>query len=154
MVTCRVATTLEDHAAALALIEEYAISLGFDLAFQDFDHERAHLAAEYGPPGGCLILADVDGELGGCVGVRPFQKEVCEMKRLYVRPPYRQHGLGRMLAAAAVEEARRLGYTRIRLDTLPAMEDASSIYRDLGFRPIPPYRDNPIPGALFFELDL
>jgi ribosomal protein S18 acetylase RimI-like enzyme len=154
MVTCRAASTPEDYAAALALIDEYVASLGFDLEFQDFDHERAHLAAEYGPPGGCLLLAETDGELVGCVGVRRFEEQVCEMKRLYVNPRHRRGGVGRTLAAASIEEARRLGYTRMRLDTLPEMEAANALYRALGFQPIRPYRHNPIADALFFELDL
>jgi putative acetyltransferase len=132
------------------LFLEYASALPFPLDFQDFDREVAGLPGAYAPPRGALLLAR--GE--GCVALRPIDETSCELKRLYVRPEARGTGLGRRLAEAVVAEARRLGYTRMRLDTVPGMDAAQSLYEQLGFREIPPYRPNPIPGARFLELEL
>ena len=141
----------EQWAAADALIREYVDALGFDLCFQDVERELAELRTEYGPPAGVAFLAD---DNAGFVGVRRFDDDTAELKRMYVVPAGRGQGLGRALAEAAVEEARRLGYRRLRLDTLASMEPAVALYRSLGFVDIPPYRDNPIPGARYLELDL
>lgn len=147
------ARTPVDVAAARALILEYQASLGVDLAFQQFDHEIAALATMYGPPGGVLYLATLDGVPVGCVGVRPFAPVpgCCEMKRLYVAPAARGLGLGRRLALRSMSAARALGYTRMRLDTLPAMQDAQALYETLGFREIPAYRHSPVPGTRYLE---
>ena len=142
-------------ARARALIAEYAASLSFDLGFQGFAEELAGLPGAYAPPHGRLLLAQAaDGEAAGCVAVRPLMAQVCEMKRLYVRPTFRGTGLGRRLAEAAVREARAAGYRRMRLDTMATMAAARGIYESLGFLPVPPYRHNPLPGAEFMELDL
>jgi putative acetyltransferase len=136
------------------LFEEYAASLGFDLTFQGFEHEVRGLPGEYGPPRGRLLVARVGSELVGCVGLRPLGGDVCELKRLYVRPAHRGSGAGRALTEAVISAARELGYAWIRLDTVPAMEAARALYRSLGFREIPPYRYNPIPGTAYMELRL
>ena len=136
------------------LFEEYAASLGFDLAFQGWSQELASLPGAYAPPGGALLLL-VEGERAlGCVALRRLDAETAEMKRLYLRPEGRGRGLGSALAQAALAEARRLGYRRVRLDTVPGMEAAQAIYRTLGFHPIAPYRENPIQGAAFLEIEL
>jgi GNAT superfamily N-acetyltransferase len=133
-----------------ALVREYAASLPFALDFQDFDRELNESPGDYAPPQGALLLA----RGAGCVALRPIDETTCEMKRLYVRPSARGTGLGRRLAEAAITEARTLGYKRMRLDTVPGMDSAQSLYEQLGFEDIAPYRSNPIPGARFLELQL
>jgi putative acetyltransferase len=137
-----------------SLFEEYAETLGIDLCFQDFQDELATLPGSYAPPDGRLLLALHNDELAGCVALRPLEPGICEMKRLYVRPPFRSLGVGKMLAEQIVSEARMAGYRYMRLDTLPSMAAAITLYRRLGFREIAPYRVNPIEGALFLELRL
>ena len=150
----RDARTPDDVAAARELILEYQASLDVDLAFQHFADEIASLASTYGPPTGALLLATVDGAPAGCVGVRPLAPGCCEMKRLYVRPSARGHRLGRHLAERAMAAARALGYTHMRLDTLPSMHGAQALYLSLGFYEIAPYRDNPVPGTRYLEAAL
>lgn len=141
-----------DHARTLIL--EYGRSLGIDLAYQQFDDEVGSLGRVYGPPAGALLLATLEELPAGCVGVRAFGPACCEMKRLYVRPVARGHGLGRRLAQAAMAEARALGYRVMRLDTLPTMQDAQALYLALGFHDIPPYRHSPVAGTRFLEVSL
>ncbi len=148
------ATSAEHWAAARRLVEEYADALGTDLSFQDFQHEIESLPAQYGPPDGCFLLAEHEGTVVGCGALRRFAEGTCEMKRLYVAPRGRGTGIGRALAQALIAEARTLGYGRMVLDTLPSMHSAQRLYASLGFRPIAPYRHNPVPGASFLELVL
>ena len=136
------------------LLREYAESLGFPLDFQDFDRELAGLPGDYTPPRGALLVAKTPAETVACVALRPLAPGICELKRLYVRPTARGGGLGRLLAEAALAEARRLGYRRVRLDTIPSMEAAQALYERLGFREIPPYNANPLAGARWLELTL
>lgn len=151
MVEIRTAASAGDVARARELFEEYAATLGFDLSFQDFDREILTLPGDYAPPRGALLLATDGDEFAGCVALRPFAPDICEMKRLYVRPSHRGTGLGRRLVEAVLVEARRGGYSHMRLDTVPAMDAAIALYRALGFSEIEPYRENPVPGALFLE---
>ena len=140
--------------AVQQLFREYADALGFSLCFQDFEHELASLPGDYAPPSGRLLLAVTGSEPVGCVALRQFDVGVCEMKRLYVRPGYREKGIGRELADAVIRCAREYGYERMRLDTVPWMTEAIRLYESLGFRDISPYRPNPIPGVRYLELRL
>ncbi|KAI6821887.1 hypothetical protein KC340_g12690 [Hortaea werneckii] len=162
------AETQEDLNAVRQLFEAYALALGIDLSFQDFAAEVANLPEKFALPTGCLLLArDPEGHGVGCVGLRPLSVDeddggdwpgaagsCCEMKRLYVDPSQRGSGLGRMLAERVIVEARSLGYQRMRLDTLPWMQSARTLYKALGFREIEPYYRTPIQGTIFMELEL
>jgi putative acetyltransferase len=148
------ATSPDQIATARRLFKEYEASLGIELTFQDFAREVAELPGAYAPPAGRLFLA-IDGpEHIGCVALRPLGDDICEMKRLYVRPTARGTRLGRRLTETVMREAREIGYARMRLDTLPSMKEAFALYQSLGFREIAPYCDNPIVGTHFMELDL
>ena len=137
------------------LFQEYAQSLGFSLDFQGFGRELAELPGMYAPPRGRLLLASVDAESAGCVGLRPLEQAICEMKRLYVRPQFRGLSLGRRLAERIIAEGREIGYRTMRLDTVAGTMDPSiELYRRLGFVEIEPYRNNPIAGALYLECKL
>lgn len=144
--------------ATRAIFREYAAGLGVDLCFQNFEAELAGLPGDYAGPAGQLLLALVDGEVAGCGGFRALHDvdhvNACEMKRLYVRPAFRRFGLGRRLAEALMDEARRCGYSVMLLDTLDDMEAARELYASLGFVETAPYYFNPIPGAHYLRADL
>jgi len=144
----------EDVEAVRRLFLEYQESLGVDLCFQGFDRELAELPGDYTPPGGRLLVARGDGVAVACVALRRLDVRTCEMKRLFVRPSHRGLGLGRALAEAVISEARLIGYERMRLDTLPSMNEAAVLYERLGFRDIEPYYENPVAGARFLQLAL
>jgi putative acetyltransferase len=149
------ATTPEEIALGRQLFEEYASWLEISLCFQNFDQELAGLPGDYAPPNGRLLLAIDDDQLAGCIALRSLPDRACEMKRLYVRPAFRGRGLGQKLVATLVEEAKEIGYERMRLDTLPGkMDQALAMYRRFGFREIAPYYENPVVGATFMELSL
>jgi putative acetyltransferase len=149
------AESRDQIAAIRELFLEYAQSLGFSLCFESFDQELASLPGDYAPPDGRLVLATNNGQPAGCVALHKLAPEICEMKRLYVRPQFRGRGLGRGLAEKIITEARQLGYTKLRLDTVePVMKAAVAMYRRLAFREIPPYWQNPIEGVLYMELEL
>jgi carbonic anhydrase len=134
----------------------YAGWLGVDLSFQNFDQEMASLPGAYATPQGRLFFAEVDGRPAGCVGVRPLPDSdgVCEMKRLYVTPEERGHGVGNALAMAAIKAARAIGYKKLMIDTLPSMRMAVKLYRELGFTEAPAYYKTPVEGTMFLALDL
>ena len=140
------------------IFREYAQGLGVDLCFQNFEAELATMPGEYVPPQGALLLALVDGEVAGCGALRPLPgsdyANACEMKRLYVRPAFRQFGLGRMLAQALLDRGLQAGYSAILLDTLDEMEAARGLYASLGFEEIAPYYFTPIAGAHYLKATL
>lgn len=136
------------------LFVEYVDSLGVDLSFQNIEEELQNIPWEYAPPHGCILLAIYGDEVAGCVALRKLDEQLGEMKRLYVRPGYKGKKIGKSLAASIIEEAKTRGYHYMRLDTLPTMEHAISLYRSLGFYTIPPYRFNPFEGTLYMELKL
>ncbi len=140
-----------DLEATAQLFNDYASSLGVDLAYQDFAAELATLPGKYAAPAGVLLLArDLQGRPLGCVGLRPMTVDgSCEMKRLYVSPEGRGLGLGRALIETLLVEAARIGYREIRLDTLPDMAEAIALYGKMGFVPIEPYYDTPVAGTKF-----
>lgn len=149
------ARTPDDIAAVRRLFQAYARSLDFSLCFQGFDEELAGLPGKYAPEArGALLLAKRNGEAVGVVGMRNLGDGIAEMKRLYIDPAGRGHNFGRALTDAVLAEARRFGYRAVRLDTFPSMVAANRIYDSLGFRDIPPYYDNPLPGARYRELKL
>ncbi len=150
------ARSAADLASTRELFLEYATDLGFDLCFQGFDAELASLPGRYAPPLGVILLAREPDGLAGCVALRPLDTTAgrCEMKRMYVRPAFRRRGLGRALAVAVLDAARVAGHDEMVLDTLAHMSGAIALYESLGFRQIPPYTPNPLPGPVFFGLDL
>jgi len=149
------AATEAELQMARELFEEYAVGIGISLCFQNFDQELAGLPGKYALPDGRLLLAYSDDRLAGCIALRKLDSRSCEMKRLFLRNDFRGQGLGRALVQAIIDEAKGIGYERIRLDTLPGrMDSAISLYRRFGFQEIAPYYDNPVEGALFMELTL
>ncbi len=142
--------TGDDAGILRALCREYAAWLGPKGWFSDLKAELAALPGGYD----AILLARKGEEVVGCVALRSLGDGACEMKRLYVRPAVRGSGAGRALAESIVEEARRLGYRTMRLDTLPTMGAAQALYRSLGFVETERYNDNPVDGVLFFELAL
>lgn len=136
------------------IFREYAGSLGVDLAFQDFEHELASLPGYYVAIFVAMECGGSPHSIAGCVALRDLGEGLCEMKRLYVRPAFRGHDLGRRLATHVIEEARSRSYRAMRLDTLPTMRAAMGLYESLGFRDIEPYRYNPVAGSRWLELTL
>lgn len=145
----------EEIECARKLFEEYAAWLDVDLCFQGFEKELRELPGGYAAPDGRLLLATDEGEVAGCIAIRRIGLDICEMKRLYVRPAFRGLGLGKQLVTAIIDAARSVGYQKMRLDTLPRMmESAVKLYREFGFREIDAYYANPVAGTVYMELDL
>ena len=153
-----VAITRSESAQDLALVAElfrrYAASSEAG-CFKSLEEELASLAVKYGPPRGELLLARVDGVAVGCVALREWDSERCELKRLFVAEDCRGLGVGRLLVDSILAAARRLGYRRAVLDTFPErMAKAVRMYEGYGFKRIAPYMAEPVPGAVCFELVL
>jgi ribosomal protein S18 acetylase RimI-like enzyme len=145
----------------IPLYEEYGAMLletdpvfARSLAQQNYDEEILHLEEKYAPPKGQIYLVFVDGELAGCVGMKPSDDSHAELKRLYVRPAFRGRNLGETLTRRIMDDARKAGYRYLRLDTLPGLKSALKLYRRLGFREIDPYYDCLVPGTIFTEIEL
>lgn len=137
------------------LLRDYERSIGVDLCFQDFEDELEKLPGEYvGAARGAFLVADDGDSLVGCVAMRAVSAESCEMKRLYVDPSARGSGLGRQLVESVLDRARSFGYEKMLLDTLPSMQTAQALYREIGFVETGPYRHNPVAGVTFLELSL
>jgi GNAT superfamily N-acetyltransferase len=148
------AVEVQEIEAVRALFQEYADGLRVSLCFQGFAAELAGLPGQYAPPRGRLLLASVNGGPVGCVALRPISKIVGEMKRLYVKPAFRNQGIGRKLAERIIAEGRVIGFEIIRLDTLPIMSAATRLYESVGFVPCAPYYDTPLQDTIFMELKL
>lgn len=153
---CQIRPALPEEVEIVrGLFREYQAGLNIDLCFQSFEEELAGLPGRYAPPQGTILLAEAGGgAIAGVIAMRALDPFTAEMKRLFVRPAYQGTGLGRALAEAIIDAARRRGYSRLRLDTLPMMESAIALYRKLGFVEIPAYTVNPVEGALYLELTL
>lgn len=136
------------------LFREYEAFLDVDLCFQSFEEELAGLPGKYAPPSGALLIGLTENRAIGCVGVRRLNDGVCEMKRLFVRPEARGTGVGRQLAKEIIAVARALGYELMRLDTLDRLTEAMRLYEALGFQRIQSYYANPLPGVVYWELQL
>lgn len=148
------ATTPSQISAIQDLFREYEAFLQVDLCFQRFEEELASLPGKYAPPQGALLLASAAGQAAGCVAMRPLAQGLCEMKRLYVRPPHLRRGLGKKLALRVIESARTAGYATMRLDTLQKLRPALSLYTGLGFQTCMPYYENPLSGVIYMEKSL
>jgi len=146
------ATAAQDLKDVRILFGEYSTLVAEALCFQGFDKELEALPGDYAPPAGALLIARDEETAAGCVALRRLDPTTGEMKRMYVRDAYRGSGVGRRLAVAIIEEARKRGYSRVMLDTLPKLAPAIALYRDLGFRETGPYLASPTPGAVCFEL--
>jgi len=144
----------DDRATVETLFVEYVASLAEDISFQNVDDELASLPGKYARPGGVVLVARDGVEPAGAVAYRMVEPGVCEMKRLYVRTAFRGSGLGRELAGELIEDAKANGYRTMLLDTLASMSAARALYRDLGFVPVVPYYDNPLPGVMYMALEL
>ena len=149
-----IAETEEDYRLAADLLREYEAGLGVDLCFQGFPEELRTLERTYGPPGGRFLILRSGERTAGCVALEDSGDTVCEMKRLYLRSEFRGRGLGRKCAEEVVRIAREMGYTSVRLHTLPSMRAAIALYGSMGFREIAPYDETPVEGVVFMELEL
>ena len=144
----------DDRTTVESLFREYVASLAEDISFQNVSDELATLPGKYARPGGVVLIAREGADAAGAVAYRMVEPGVCEMKRLYVRPAFRGTGLGRELANELIEDARGNGYRTMLLDTLASMSSARALYRGLGFAPVEPYYDNPLPGVAYMALEL
>lgn len=137
------------------LFREYESWLGLNICFQNFEEEIASLPGKYAAPEGRLFLAFADKKLAGCIALRKLEDGVCEMKRLFVREDFRGQKIGIVLIEKLIEEARQIGYKKMRLDTYPPkMAKAVKLYESHGFYEIEPYYHNPYGETLFMEKDL
>lgn len=153
-ISIKKAITNEDFIVGKTLFIEYSNELQIDLCFQNFENELQNISTQYGQSSGSLILVFYNNLPIGCVGVRKISNEIAELKRMYVHKDYRLNNIGENILKKAIEEAKNLGYQKIRLDTLETMQAAIYLYHKIGFKEIDAYTYNPIQGAKFYELSL
>jgi len=155
MISTQEATSTEAYKIALELIKEYVAQLGVDLSFQNIHQEIQNIEQQYARPEGVMIIVYTDNEKAiGCFGIRAFEESICELKRMYLKKEYQGLGIGKELLAKSLELGKALGYKKMRLDTLPSMQAAIGLYKNMGFYEIPAYRFNPIEGTKYFEIVL
>ncbi len=150
-VTIQKIASEEDLAEVKKLFREYANFLQVDLCFQGFEDELAQLPAKYAEPAGTLLLAKVDNQPAGCVGLWALETGVCEMKRLYVKPEFQGLGLGKKMTLQLIEIAQEKGYNKMKLDTLKRLQSANYLYVALGFQETQPYNFNPETDIIYYE---
>lgn len=150
----KTAKTSFDFSAAKEIILEYVDWLGFNLEFQNFDYEINNLQEMYSEPEGSMFLASINNKFVGVAGIRKFENNICELKRMYVKPEYRNKGIGRKILEYSIESAKKFNYEKMKLDTDDLMQAAIKLYLDFGFEEIPAYRNNPNVCARYFELKL
>ena len=121
---------------------------------QNYEQELSHLWEKYGGADGRLYVALAEGRVVGCIALRRFDEESCELKRLYVLPAFRGHGIARGLTRRLIAEARAIGYRRMLLDTLPFLRSAIALYESEGFYRVDKYNDSPLSRTYFYCLDL
>lgn len=136
------------------VLSEYLTLPWFVDYLKGFEKEVANLPGDYAPPTGCLLLAKYKDKVAGCVALRKLSNDICKGKRLYVRPEFRGLKIGRKLMEAIIAEARRMGYSAFRGDTVPSMQAAQALHTSLGFKEIGPNHCDPIKEAKFIELKL
>jgi putative acetyltransferase len=146
----------QDFQRARKLFMEYAVSLDFNLHFQNFDKELEEIDIQYNKPGGGLILIidSLSGEEIGCAGIRKSEEKIAELKRMFIKEEHRNKGLGKQLLQRVIELSKALGYEKIRLDTLDTMKAAIALYEKSGFRQTGAYRYNPHKNVKYYELEL
>ena len=136
------------------LFNEYTTMLGVNLTFQGYDEEIKKLPGKYALPYGRLYIAYYNNKAAGCIALRKFENDGCEMKRLFVRPEYRHLKIGKKLVDKIIEDARELKYKYMVLDTLSNLHEAVSLYRKFGFQEVEAYYENPLDNVLYFKLEL
>jgi len=153
-ISFKIAETLQDFEQGASLFQQYAEFIGFDLSFQNFDEELNTIDKQYSKPVGSLIIA-YDGEKAvACVALRRWDTETAELKRMFVLQEYQGHKIGLRLLEQILGVAQKLGYKKVRLDTISTMEAALKLYRSFGFYEIPAYRFNPIKETVYMEKNL
>ena len=151
-----IAATREPYVSAVrALFEAFGVLPEVDVGcLGDYRAEIDGLPGAYAPPTGVLLLAEADGEAAGCVALRRLDAETAEMKRFYVAPAFRRHGIGRRLVVALLAQAEALGYRRVYLETLPAMVAARALYAAFGFRELGPLHTPHVANAICMQVEL
>lgn len=152
--TIDIARSADDIADVKTIFLEYMrfieTYLGESLGFQGTEKEFANFPETYA----FLILAKNGHEPVAACGVKPFEKGICELKRLYCRPAGRGLQAGRLLTTSAITHARRLGYEKMYLDTDRGLTHANAVYEALGFVDIERYYDNPMGCSRYMALTL